>query len=104
MSRVARRKARELREQWLAGLTGGPVTIQPVRHSSGSGRGADYQDAPREWVCNRKKAYPSEEIARSVATRLNVSNANERTARPGFFGVTVNAYGCGRCGLWHLGR
>lgn len=102
MTRKAMRIARQLRDEWLAGLTGGPVhqaTNNPAR-----GRGADYRDAPQLWVCNRKKSYPSEEIAHQVAVRLNEANEHEDTARDGFFGVVVQPYGCGRCGGWHLGR
>lgn len=103
MTRRAMRKARELREEWVRRLTGGPVT-GPIVRQHVPGRGTDYHDAPNSWACNRKKAYPSEEMARSVAARMNEANSSERSARPGFFGVVVNAYGCGRCGAWHLGR
>lgn len=103
MARRAIRRARELRDEWLERLTGMRVTTRAADVYL-SGRGADYRDAPQQWVCNRKKGYPSEDIARSVAARLNEANEDEETARPGFFGVVVNVYACGRCGAWHLGR
>lgn len=104
MNRVARRIAKRLRDEWLEGLTG-VVQQSPFRGAPAvSNRGTDYTDAADRWVCNRKKAYPSEEMAHRVAARLNAANTSERTARPGFFGVVVAPYACGRCGLWHLGR
>lgn len=103
MARSAIRRAREMRDSWIARLTGMPV-VQATRQAVVPGRGADYRDAAQEWVCNRKKAYASEDLARRVAARLNASNADEQTARPGFYGVVVNPYACGRCGFWHLGR
>ena len=104
MARRAIRRARELRDEWVRRLCEGVTTAPRGFTPSSSGRGGDYRDAPQLWVCNRKKAYPSEEIARSVAARLNEANEDEETARPGFFGVVVNPYACGRCGAWHLGR
>lgn len=106
MGRVSRRIARQLYEEWVERLTGQPITLPaggPWR-ITGSSRGRDYEDAPQLWVCNRKKAYPSEDIAHQVAVRLNEANESEETARPGFYGVVVNPYACGRCGAWHLGR
>ena len=103
MARRAIRRARQLRDAWVAGLTSRPTT-DPIVDQRLPGRGADYRDASPQWACNRKKAYPSEDIARQVAARMNDTNASEETARPGYFGVIVNPYSCGRCGAWHLGR
>ena len=104
MSRVARRIARQLREEWLQRITGSSAQTPFAGQGQLSGRGADYADAADQWVCNRKKAYPTGEMAARVAGRLNAANTSERTARPGFYGVVVNPYSCGRCGFWHLGR
>lgn len=54
---------------------------------------SDTPNAADEWVCNRKKAYPDEKFAKRVARRIR----QER-------GANVVAYGCGRCGAWHIGR
>lgn len=101
MARRAIRRARELREQWLRELTG---VVSQITGRMSYQRGSDYREAPDAWVCNRKKAYPTESMAARVAAGLNSENMDEATAREGFYGVVVVPYGCGRCGFWHLGR
>lgn len=49
-------------------------------------------DDPR-WSCYRKRAFPTEALARRAATRAAV----ERN-------VSLNTYGCKHCGFWHIGR
>lgn len=53
----------------------------------------DSPDAAQAWVCNRKKAYPDEKMAKRVAARMRAEK-----------GADVVAYGCGLCGRWHIGR
>lgn len=102
MSRASARVARELREQWAAELASRPVPQTNAR-ASVPGRGADYAGAPDEWACHRKKAYTDEETASRIAARLTEINTTGQ-GRPEFVGVAVNAYSCGRCGRWHIGR
>jgi hypothetical protein len=100
------RRARELRQRWVEGLTGGPAAPDGPRQRHldyDARRGVDYEDAPTQWVCNRKKAYPSEDLATRVSKKLNEENATGR-GRDGFRGVVVVPYSCTRCGFWHLGR
>lgn len=49
--------------------------------------------ASAQWSCFRKKAYPTESIARAVARGVR-----ERS------GAFVVAYACLHCGRWHVGR
>jgi hypothetical protein len=104
VTRRAMRRARELRVEWLGRLVGGEVEQAPFRGGATTNRGTDYADAGDRWVCNRKKAYQTRALAVRVATRMNAANEDERTAREGFFGVVVQEYACGRCGLYHIGR
>lgn len=60
---------------------------------SGDDSGTTAEDASVQWSCNRKKAYPTEAIARSVARGVR-----ERS------GAFVVAYACLHCGRWHVGR
>jgi hypothetical protein len=53
----------------------------------------DYADASTKWACARKKAYPDEKTAARVAGRMRAER-----------GADVVAYGCTRCGRWHIGR
>lgn len=53
----------------------------------------DNADADTRWVCARKKAYRTERTAERVAARIR------RTT-----GEHVVAYGCTRCGEWHVGH
>lgn len=104
MTRRAMRRTRELREERTRELTSAP---RPIRLKPNApqppGKGVDYEVVSNRWVCNRKKVYPSEEVAKRVANKLNLINATEK-ARPGYEGVIVFAYSCSRCGLWHIGR
>jgi len=53
----------------------------------------DSEDADTFWACVRKKAYPSEDIAKlSVAAIVRSQPLAE-----------TRAYACRRCGLWHVG-
>jgi hypothetical protein len=63
----------------------------------------DYPDSDTKIACARKKAYSTAKLAAHVAAEMNKANADEHAARPGFFGVTVAAYACTRCGFWHIG-
>jgi hypothetical protein len=104
VSRVARRIARQMRDAWVEGL----ASVRPSEQTHHArevvgGRGSDYAGVADQWVCNRKKAYPNEDMARRVAASLNLKNATSG-ARDGFAGVVVVPYSCGRCGRWHLGR
>ncbi len=54
----------------------------------------DSPNADTRWACNRKKAYPTEEVAGKVAKKIN---GRDPTA-------DVVPYGCGHCGRWHVGR
>lgn len=54
----------------------------------------DTRDAADQWACNRKKAYPSAEIADKVARNVNL---RDETA-------DLVSYACTRCGRWHVGR
>ncbi len=104
MGRRSARAAREAREAWARGFAGSPPVARAApTPTDRDGRGVDYSDAPDQWVCNRKKAYPDQLMARRAATLLNDQNQT-RKARPGYFGVVVNEYQCRRCGRWHLGR
>ena len=102
MTRRAVRRARELREAWLEELTNVRRSDQTPLRAAPTNRGSDYEDAHQSWVCNRKKAYPSQEFAAKVANALTRRNAED--PRPDFAGVVVAPYMCGRCGRWHLGR
>ena len=53
----------------------------------------DSEDADTLWACARKKAYPSEDIA-----KLSVAAIVKSQPR-----AEVRAYACRRCGLWHVG-
>lgn len=53
----------------------------------------DYDNAHPVRSCTRKKAYPTEEIARSAV----------RSIREGSPDADVRAYACRSCGSWHVG-
>ena len=53
----------------------------------------DTESSDTHWACARKKAYPTEEIA-----RLGVSSIVKINPR-----AEVRPYACRRCGLWHVG-
>lgn len=53
----------------------------------------DYSGAATEWTCARKKAYPTEKLAKQVANRMRENR-----------GADVVAYACTRCGSYHIGR
>jgi hypothetical protein len=44
------------------------------------------------WACNRKKAYRTQKFAEKLAARIRAGGEN------------VVAYGCTRCGEWHIGH
>lgn len=44
-------------------------------------------------ACSRKKAYPTEQIAKSVARKVS-----DRSGEP------IVPYGCTMCGSWHIGH
>lgn len=50
------------------------------------------ENAGREWACFRKKAYPNEKLAKSVARKINADGAD------------VVVYACAHCGQFHVGR
>ena len=54
----------------------------------------DYPGADTQWTCSRKKAYRTPDFAEKVARQVN---GRDPTA-------DVVAYGCTRCGQWHIGR
>ena len=53
----------------------------------------DADDADLVWACTRKVAYPTNEIARSAASRVRARNPSS----------DVWAYACRRCGQYHIG-
>jgi hypothetical protein len=53
----------------------------------------DSDSADVLWACTRKKAYPSEEIAKLGVASIVKGNP----------GAEVRPYACRRCGLWHVG-
>jgi len=53
----------------------------------------DSESSDTAWACARKKAYPSEEIAKLSVAAIVKSSPEAK----------VRAYACRRCGLWHVG-
>lgn len=51
-----------------------------------------YDGADPAWSCRRKKAYPTEAVARRVAVSVLTAA-----------GVSLRPYACELCGMWHVG-
>ena len=52
-------------------------------------------EADRRWSCNRKKAYPTAELANRVAADVRARGGQN---------ARVVSYACTHCGRYHIGR